>query len=309
MVRRIQLVGAACGLGARNPGCADGPEALRRSDFLEALAPMAGPTLWRGTIYPSSTTDLYRTTARFCRRLAGEVAAVIGVGDFPVVLGGDHSCAIGTWSGVHSVFKREGPLGMVWVDAHMDSHVPETSVSGALHGMPLACLLGFGAPALSSVGGLGQKLAPRHVSLIGVRSYEFEEAELLRRLGVRVYFMDEVRRRGLTEIWKEALSRAREGTAAYGISIDVDAIDPSEAPGVGSPVENGLTGAELALALASVRGESKLAALEIAEYNPHADPDRRTLRLLQALLLSALLPNADNSHECCHRSGTTLLRP
>lgn len=310
MVRHIQFIGSASGLGARDAGCADGPEALRRSGFIEAVAPLEISSFWRTTLLPSAASkDVYRITAALCRRLAAEVTAVINAGDFPVVIGGDHSCAIGTWSGVHNVVKRRGSLGLVWVDAHMDSHIPETSVSGALHGMPLACLLGYGAPALTSVGGPGAKLSADHVSLIGVRSYEAEEAELLRRLGVRIYFMDEIRRRGLAEVWREALSHARNGTAGYGVSIDVDAIDPAEAPGVGTPVNGGLMGAELALALAALRGDRHLLALEVTEYNPHLDADRRTLRLLQALLLSALLPQADASDETFDRTGTTVLRP
>ncbi|MGH8507495.1 MAG: arginase, partial [Gammaproteobacteria bacterium] len=196
------------------------------------------------------------------------------------VIGGDHSCAIASWSAAASALR--GPLGLVWIDAHMDSHTPATSPSGALHGMPLAILLGFGPPELTDLLYPGAKLRPENVCLVGVRSYEPEEAELLHCLGVRVITMDEVRARGLMRSLGEAFAIVSCGTAVVGLSIDLDAIDPEDAPGVGTPARNGLRG------LALVEGLRRLAPqpvlVEIAEFNPLHDRKNKTARLVIDLL-------------------------
>ena len=216
-------------------------------------------------------------------RVAESVRQRMRCGAFPVVIGGDHSCAVGTWSGVRAACQP-GPLGLLWIDAHMDSHVPETSPSGALHGMPLACLLGHGVEALTHLAGSAPKLLPEHVCLFGVRSFESGEATLLSRLGVRVIFMEEIARRGFAAVWREALDHVRRGTTAYGITIDLDAIDPSDAPGVGSPVPGGIGGDEVVHALTELQNDTQLVALEIAEYNPDRDQASTTLTLLRRML-------------------------
>lgn len=179
-------------------------------------------------------------------------------------------------------------LGLVWIDAHMDSHTLQSSPSQNIHGMPLACLLGHGDPRLIGIAPVGAKLLPADVCLIGVRSFEAAEAALLRALGVRVYFIDEVRRRGLPEVFAEALRRVREGTAGYGISIDLDALDPAEGPGVGTPVSGGLARAELTAALALADGDERLLALEIVEYNPYRDEGFVTARAIHDLCRSLM---------------------
>ncbi len=157
----------------------------------------------------------------------------------PCVIGGDHSCAGGTWTGVARMLQ--GELGLVWIDAHMDSHTPATSHTGRLHGMPLAWLLGQGDDALYGLS--AGVVDPEHVALIGVRSYEPEEKERLDRLGVRVFHIEEVHRRGLDTVAAEALAIAARGTSGFGVSIDLDAVTPEEAPGVGTPVADGIAGA------------------------------------------------------------------
>jgi arginase len=153
----------------------------------------------------------------------------------------------------------------------MDSHTFGTSPSKRIHGMPLACLLGVGDRRLTAIAGAGAKLQPQDVCLIGVRSFESEEAALLQELGVRVFFMGEIRQRGLTEVFGEALALVRRNTAGYGISIDLDVLDPVEEPGVGSPVPGGLRRADLTNALHLAHGDDRLLALEIVEYNPYLD--------------------------------------
>jgi arginase len=200
------------------------------------------------------------------------------------VLGGDHSCAGGTWTGVAR--SLDGPLGLVWIDAHMDAHTPRTSHTGRLHGMPLAWLLGEDDDPLYGLG--AGVLEPQHVCLVGVRSYEPEEDERLRRLGVRVVFMDEIRSRGIDSVLDEALAIATAGTDGFGVSIDLDVITPDEAPHVGTPVTGGVSSAELARALERIAGLTGLAAIELVEYSPRLDRDGSTARVAVDLLAAAL---------------------
>jgi arginase len=202
------------------------------------------------------------------------------------VIGGDHSCAVGTWSGAANALAK-GRLGLVWYDAHMDAHTPATSPSGRLHGMPVAMLLGHGPDALTEIARRRPALAPANLCIVGVRSYEEGERALLARLGVRVIYMDEVRARGLAWATGEALAVARNGTAGFGVSIDLDAIDPGEAPGVGSPVARGFAARDLAAALEAVRNLPDLVGIEIAEYNPTLDRDGQTALVARALLAAA----------------------
>lgn len=201
------------------------------------------------------------------------------------MLGGDHSCAIGTWTGIAQAI---GPLGLIWIDAHMDAHTPETTPSGMLHGMPVASLLGHGGPRLAARG--SSAFDPRRVCLVGVRSFEAAEAALLDRLGVRVFSMFEVRRRGLAEVMAEALAIARDGAASFGISLDLDAIDPRDAPAVGTAVPGGIRAADLRDALARLGSDPGCAALEITEYNPYLDRDGVTVRLVADIAESLLAP-------------------
>jgi arginase len=174
----------------------------------------------------------------------------------------------------------------VWIDAHMDAHTPRTSHTGRLHGMPLAWLLGEDDDPLYGLA--TGVLEPRHVALIGVRSFEPEEKVRLEHLGVRVVYMDEVHKRGIGPVLDEALAIATRGTTAFGVSIDLDVVTPDEAPGVGTPVPDGVSGAELARALDGIGRRPDLAALELVEYSPRLDPSRRTARVAVDLLRAAL---------------------
>lgn len=280
----VDLIGYASGLGARDAGCAEGPAALRA-----LMGERHAQARWRTLLSPGlGSQDTAREVARLGARLAEEVSACLAEGVFPVVVGGDHSCAVGTWSGAWRALAGRGPLGLVWIDAHLDAHTPETSPSGALHGMPLACLLGYGDPALTGCGGPGPKLDPAHVCLVGARSFEPEEAALLLHLGVRVFSMAEVRRRGLEEVLEEALSICGRGSAGFGLSVDLDAFEPEEAPGVGTPAPGGLKAKEAVEALSRVAEDPRLIALEVAELNPTLDLDGRTVRLAQRLIAAVM---------------------
>src|SRR3569623_524658 len=311
-MKDVAIIGVASGAGARDPGCADGPDALIGAGPIACphIDGVKSPSyhLLRSTLQPSARADeVLPAVVDISQRVANEVQRCLLQGAFPLVIGGDHSCAIGTWSGVHAAAHVKGPLGLLWVDAHMDSHVPATSPSSALHDMPLACLLGQGVDSLVNLGGVAPKFLPAHVCLFGVRSFEPGAAVLLARFGVKVIFMDEIARRGFTYAWRDALAHVSRGTAAYGITIDLDAIDPRDAPGVGPPAPGGIRGDELVHALADLHDDARLLAVEIAEYNPHHDRNNTTLTLLRRLLCAV---STGGEHDEPHdRARTALLRP
>ena len=284
MQRQIEMIGAAWGLGGADPGCAEAPAVL--VPLLAQRLAACGVSALAGPILEPSPGERRRQFAvsRLCALLAAAVAEARRRGRLPCVIGGDHSCAGGTWTGVARTVP--GALGLVWIDAHMDSHTPATSHTGRLHGMPLAWLLGQDDDPLYGLG--AGVLEPKHVCLVGVRSYEPEEDERLRRLGVRVIFMDEVRSRGIDAVLDEALDIATAGTSGFGVSIDLDVVTPEEAPNVGTPVAGGVTSAELARALQDVAGRPALAAIELVEYSPRLDRDGLTGRVAIELLGAAL---------------------
>ena len=282
--RKIMIIGAASGAGAPDPATAEGPDALRRYQAFHdsPLQHVEWDAILR---VPRDARDTpLHAVAALGARLAAEVESVLQAGHFPLVVGGDHSCAIGTWSGVHRALADKGPLGLIWIDAHMDSHTLTTTPSGQIHGMPLAVLLGHGEAVLTAIDGAEAKLHPEHVCLIGVRSYEAGEAALLHRLGVRVFDMKEIRRCGLAAVFDAALAIVQNGTAGFGVSVDLDALDPEEEPGVTTPVPGGLRRAELAAALSRLRGDPAFVAMEIVEYNPRRDRGHATAEAAGALV-------------------------
>jgi arginase len=291
MQRHIELIGAAWGLGGADPGCAEAPAALipllAQRLAQRGAKPIVGPTHHP----PAAERRREAAVSRLCAMLASSVAAAMRQARFPCVIGGDHTCAGGTWAGVARMLQ--GELGLVWIDAHMDSHTPGTSHTGRLHGMPLAWLLGQSDDALY---GLSSAMVdPEHVALIGVRSFEPEEKERLERLAVRVFYIEEVRRRGLDAVIAEALHIATAGTSGFGVSIDLDAVTPEEAPGVGTPVPEGIVGDELARALETVGARADLVGVELAEYLPRLDPDGRSARVAVELLVAALCGPRENA--------------
>lgn len=281
----------ACGAGARDPRCAHGPDALRRGELVSRLQQAGLDAAWAATLRVPSGAEPVSAVCAVTAELARRTHELFSLDRLPVVLGGDHSCAIGTWKGIAAALAARGSLGLVWIDAHMDAHTPETTPSGMLHGMPVACLLGYGDPRLAARG--SPALDPRHVCLVGVRSFEAGEAALLSRLGIRVFLMREVQRRGLADVMGEALAIAREGAACYGISLDLDALDPRDAPGVGTAVQGGIRAADLRQALRRFGRDPALACLEIVEYNPCRDRDGATARVVADIAESLLAPRIE----------------
>ncbi len=294
----ISFIGFASGWGAQVRATEQGPDALYKSGILSTL-PVSWE--WKETLFPlKSAQDLHLPSGKetlpyiedMCKRTALSVGEVLQRHHFPVVIGGDHTVAAGTWAGVAFSLKNKQKLGLIWIDAHMDAHTMETSPSKAYHGMPLADLLGYGDSSLVNILENGPVLNPQHVCLIGVRSYEEGEAALLKRLGVRVYYMSEVQERGFDTVFQEALHHVKQGTTGFGVTIDLDAFDPEDAPGVGTPESQGLKAQEALPALTILQRDPDLKALEIVEYNPERDRGGKTLSLIRDLLIN-ILPNSE----------------
>jgi len=284
MRRQVELIGAAWGLGGADPACAEAPAVL--APLLAARLEACGMPSVPGPMLRPMPTERRKQFAvsKLCGLLASAVADACRHGRLPCVLGGDHSCAGGTWSGVARTLQ--GALGLLWIDAHMDSHTPGTSHTGRLHGMPLAWLLGEDDDPLYGLA--AGVVEPRNVCIVGVRSFEPEEKVRIESLGVRVFYMEEIHRRGLAAVFREALAIARGNSAAYGISVDLDVVSPQELPHVGTQVLDGLASAELGRALAGVGADPALAAFELVEYSPRLDAAGASARVAVELLVAAL---------------------
>lgn len=286
---RVRLIGAACGLGARDQACADGPVAFHRSQAWHELEHHPQVDWGRTLFAPAGEGGgAMGRIAGLCRRLADEVEHALRGGEFPVVIGGDHSVAIGTWSGVARVAGE--PVGLLWIDAHLDSHTPETSYSGAIHGMPLACLLGRGDKRLLNIGLAGVQVSAGHTAVLGARSYEPEELDFLKASGVRIIDSVELAQRGFADCLHEALAIVTAAPAGFGVTLDLDAIDPLLAPGVGSPEPEGLNARDVLEAVSGIAGLPGFRALEIVEYNPDRDRLGITASLISDLVGRVLPP-------------------
>jgi len=290
---RLRLIGAASGLGAPDQACGEGPVAFHQSQAWHELEHQ--PQIdWACTLFAPDGNGLspIARIADLCRRLADEVAQTLAQRAFPVVIGGDHSVAIGTWSGVARALGE--PCGLLWIDAHLDSHTPQTTYSGAIHGMPLACLLGRGDKRLLGLGMPGPQVSAAHTVVLGPRSYELEEIDFLHARGVRIIGSDEIEQRGFAACFDEALAIVASAPAGFGVTLDLDAIDPRMAPGVGSPEPDGLCAYDVSTALHWMAALPGLQAVEIVEYNPHRDRHGVTAGLIADLIEQILPPCQGN---------------
>jgi arginase len=273
----IPYVGLASGLGAGNEGCRLGPLVIQEM--------LPADTDWKAMIQPKSLIlDKWEHIPLLNQELALATFACAREYPFTIIIGGDHSCAIGTWSGIAEAKRQEGKeMGLIWLDAHMDSHTPETTETGNIHGMPLASLLGVGPPSLTQILSEHPKLKPENVFLVGIRSFEPAEKEFLERLNVKIYFMDEVHERGLKTILTEIVTKLEQSQTSYGISADVDFFDPSHMSATGSPVEKGADPDEF-IQNYSVFDSFPPIAFEFVEFNPSNDTEGKSLQYILKIL-------------------------
>lgn len=283
-IKSMDLIAAELGWGAKLHETAWGPKALAQHLDLTYQATIVADMPYvpqQSLDYPQRLQEIIA----FSTRLAQATHHSIEENRFPVVVGGDHAMAIGTWSGIISALQAKQNFGLIWIDAHMDSHTPATTPSMAIHGMPLAVLLGHGEKALVELGGQSPKLSPQHVVLIGVRSFEEGEAALLKKLNVKIFYMNEVKQRGLSIVLKEAIEIVSKNTKGFGVSVDLDAFDPILAPGVGSPEKDGIDDlGDIHQAFKFLKQAKGLKAIEIAEYNPSRDSEHKTAELVKLIL-------------------------
>lgn len=294
----IAVIGAPMDLGAGRRGVDMGPSAMRLAGLDERIASLGYEFEDHGNVavdQPESLAVLNEEArylpqiAQTCTRLAEMVASALGRGRLPLVLGGDHSVAVGTVSGIAKYHRSRGEsVGLIWVDAHADMNTPGTSPSGNVHGMPLACCIGRGPRELTHIFDFAPKIAPENVTIIGLRDVDRSEAPNVRDTGVRAYTMREIDERGLRAVMSEAIEIACRGTAGFHLSFDMDSVDPDEAPGVGTPVRGGLTYREAHLAMEIVNDSGRLAGMEVVEVNPVLDTANRTAMLGVELVMSAL---------------------
>lgn len=296
---RIALLGAAFSAGGAHAGCRHAPEVFREREFGAWRRRLARQQLtlsvfWAGIVreetplpLPMYSPRARRELLRNSQRLMRNTLRLRRGGMLPVVIGGDHSCAIGTWTGIATAQRQA--MGLLWIDAHLDAHTPESSESKRLHGMPLAVLLGEGDAPLARMGGMTPVLDPRYCSVIGVRSFEDEEPLRMARLGVRFYTREEIALRGLPAVVAEAWRRVAGAPGGFGVTLDLDVLDPMLAPGVSVPEHGGLHPRKLAALLARQPHKERLRGLEIVELNPRRDPQGQTLRLLPTLMTALLM--------------------
>lgn len=302
--KQLEIIGVPLGFGAGKSGSELGAEAIRHSPIrgsrvIRHLEQLGFKVIDRGNVTLVQPADGQRVPgdlhnlaeiAASSENIATEVMGSLGRGATPVILGGDHSIAIGSFSGISTHFKQRGEdIGLIWFDAHADINTPETSSSGNIHGMPLAAILGHGAEDLVNVASAGAKLDPRFFAHIGARDIDPGEREMIEKLGLRDRFftMSDIDKRGMMACVEDAIRIAGAVPAGFAVTFDVDMIDPRFAPGSGTLVRGGTTYREAHLALELIAESGKLRSFEIVEVNPLLDQSNLTVELACELILSA----------------------
>lgn len=294
----IAIIGAPLDLGQDRRGVDMGPSAMRVANLNRRLASLGYQVEDLGNLAVEQPEALPEGPARArylpqiaetCRRLGIGVEKAASQGKLPLVLGGDHSVAIGTVAGISRYFrKQKKQIGLIWIDAHADMNTPESSPSGNVHGMPLACCIGMGPKELTNLFGYAPKVARRNVALVGVRDIDQLEAPHVRESGVVALTMRHIDERGMRAVMEEAIEIASTDTAGFHLSLDMDYVDPSEAPGVGTPVRGGGTYREAHLAMEMICDSGRMLSMEVVEVNPVIDEVNRTADLAVELVMSAL---------------------
>ncbi len=295
---QVSIIGAPLDLGQDRRGVDMGPSAVRVANLNKRLASLGYQVEDRGNVpveQPESLPEgpkhakYLPQIAAVCLKLARMVDDSAAHGSVPVVLGGDHSVAIGTVAGIARHLRRKHlRAGLVWIDAHADMNTPRSSPSGNIHGMPLACCIGVGPRELTHLFGFAPKVDPGNVALVGVRDVDALERPHVRNSGVRAFTMRDIDERGLRAVMADALEIACADTAGFHVSLDMDYVDPVEAPGVGTPVRGGGTYREAHLAMEMICDSGRMTSMEVVEVNPVIDEFNRTANLAVELIMSAL---------------------
>jgi arginase len=298
MAQKVRIIGVPMDLGQSRRGVDMGPSALRVAGLQARLKQLGHQVEDIGNIpvkqaeemsYGEKRAKYMAEIAETCKDLAEIVQKSLEEKFVPLVLGGDHSLAAGSVSGVAAHFRKEKKqIGYIWLDAHGDMNTPESSPSGNVHGMPLAAVMGYGAPELVDLLGFKPKVEPQNIVLVGVRDLDLQERRLVKKSGVRVFTMRDIDERGMREVMADALKYATDDTDGIAVSLDMDFVDPSDAPGVGTPVRGGVTYREAHLAMEMIADSDAMASMEIVEINPVIDEHNRTALLGVELILSGL---------------------
>jgi arginase len=295
--KKIRVIGVPLDLGQSRRGVDMGPSAVRVAGLEARLEEIGHQVEDAGNIavaIPEQKKEgdphakyLKEITAT-CTKQAELVIKTLEASKVPLVLGGDHSVAAGTVAGVAEFYRRQNQkVGLIWIDAHTDINTPESSPSGNVHGMPLAAIMGLGPPELANILNFSPKIAPENCVLVGVRDIDAVEKENVRKAGIDVFTMRDIDERGMRTVMEEALRIAGRGTAGYHVSLDMDWVDPEDAPGVGTPVRGGATYREAHLAMEIIADHGRMVSFEIVEVNPVIDEHNQTADLAVELALSA----------------------
>jgi arginase len=298
MADKIRIIGVPMDLGASRRGVDMGPSALRVAGLQSRLKQLGRQVEDEGNVpvpqaeeqpYGEKKARYLDEIAQTCKGLAEMVRKTLDEDIFPLVLGGDHSIAVGTVAGAAAHFHKSGKrIGVIWLDAHGDMNTPESSPSGNIHGMPLAAIMGHGPPELVDLAGVQPMVEPRNVALVGIRDLDSKERRFAKESGVHVFTMRDIDERGMREVMAEALRFAGDDTAGIAVSLDMDFVDPSDAPGVGTPVRGGVTYREAHLALEMIADSRAMVSFELVEINPVIDLHNTTALLGVELVLSGL---------------------
>ncbi|MGE7879619.1 arginase [Peribacillus muralis] len=289
-IQKISVIGLPMDLGQARRGVDMGPSAIRCAGIIERLERLNIEVEDLGDIVvgrpenandPETNLKNLSLVAAGNTELAAKVDEIIESGSFPLVLGGDHSIAIGTLAGVA---KHHENVGVIWYDAHGDLNTEETSPSGNIHGMPLAVSMGLGHPDLINIHGTYPKVKPENIVIIGARSLDEGEKALIRDKGIKVYSMHEIDRMGMARVMEECIEYLRERTVGVHLSLDLDGVDPADAPGVGTPVIGGISYRESHLAMEMLEEADLITSAEFVEVNPILDERNKTAIVAVALM-------------------------
>lgn len=291
----IHILGVPMDLGAGRRGVDMGPSAIRIAGVTEKLQSLGHTVVDEGDISTkipeqqkvrNQKLKYLPEIVRACTLLAAKVEKILDGGNFPLVLGGDHSIAIGTIAGVSNFCrKRNKKLGVIWVDAHGDMNTDETTPSGNIHGMPLAASIGLGAIELTSVGGDFQKVDPRNVVMIATRDLDQGEKIAIKKNNINIFTMEDIDKHGMAVILTRALRKLKECDFIH-VSFDLDAMDPKECPGVGTPVKGGLDYREAHLIMETLSENNRMNSLEVVEANPILDNHNQSAEFAVELMQS-----------------------